>query len=70
MLTPRQTNRNAAWYSTLGVVTIFGSLLAYGLGHIQSDVLHSYQVSDGQLPATLMAHAEALNRSSSSSAAF
>ena len=39
-----QTNRNAAWYSMLGVVTIFGSLLSYGLGHIQSDVLYSYQV--------------------------
>ena len=39
-----QTNRNAAWYSMLGVVTIFGSLLSYGLGHIQSDVLYSWQV--------------------------
>lgn len=28
----------------LGVVTILGSLLAYGLGHIQSDVLFPYQI--------------------------
>ncbi|KAF1960865.1 allantoate permease-like protein [Byssothecium circinans] len=39
-----QTNRNAFWYSTLGLVNIFGSLLSYGLGHIKSDVLHSYQI--------------------------
>ncbi|KAK0908338.1 hypothetical protein LTS16_014886 [Friedmanniomyces endolithicus] len=39
-----QTNRNAAWYSMLGVVNILGSLLTYGLGHIQSKVLHSYQI--------------------------
>ncbi|TKA62601.1 hypothetical protein B0A55_11105 [Friedmanniomyces simplex] len=39
-----QTNRNAAWYSMLGVVNIFGSLLSYGLAHIQSKVLHSYQI--------------------------
>ncbi|KAK4508681.1 hypothetical protein PRZ48_002420 [Zasmidium cellare] len=29
-----QTNRNAAWYSMLGIVNIFGSLLSYGLAHI------------------------------------
>ncbi|KAF4303267.1 Major facilitator superfamily [Botryosphaeria dothidea] len=39
-----QTNRNAAWYATLGVVNILGSLLSYGLGHIKSDGLHSYQI--------------------------
>jgi hypothetical protein len=39
-----QTNRNAAWYSMLGIVNILGSLLSYGLGHIQSDVLYSYQI--------------------------
>lgn len=39
-----QTNRNAAWYSMLGIVNILGSLLSYGLGHIQSDRLHSYQI--------------------------
>ena len=39
-----QTNRNAAWYAMLGVVNILGSLLTYGLGHIQSDRLHSYQI--------------------------
>jgi hypothetical protein len=39
-----QTNRNAAWYSMLGIVNILGSLLSYGLGHIQSDLLHSYQI--------------------------
>ncbi|OAL48502.1 allantoate permease-like protein [Pyrenochaeta sp. DS3sAY3a] len=39
-----QTNRNAAWYAMLGIVNILGSLLSYGLGHIQSNVLHSYQI--------------------------
>ncbi|KAL8343633.1 hypothetical protein RB601_004239 [Gaeumannomyces tritici] len=39
-----QTKRNAAWYATLGVVNILGSLLTYGLGHIDSDKLHSYQI--------------------------
>ncbi|KAF2637592.1 allantoate permease-like protein [Massarina eburnea CBS 473.64] len=39
-----QTNRNAFWYSTLGLVNIFGSLLTYGLGHINSPTLHSYQI--------------------------
>ncbi|KAF2194413.1 MFS general substrate transporter [Zopfia rhizophila CBS 207.26] len=39
-----QTNRNAAWYAMLGVVNILGSLLTYGLGHIDSPHLHSYQV--------------------------
>jgi hypothetical protein len=39
-----QTNRNAAWYSMLGIVNILGSLLSYGLGHIKSDRLHEYQI--------------------------
>lgn len=39
-----QTNRNAAWYSMLGIVNILGSLLSYGLGHIHSERLHSYQI--------------------------
>jgi MFS family permease len=39
-----QTNRNAAWYSMLGIVNILGSLLTYGLGHIHSKVLFPYQV--------------------------
>ncbi|KAH7379429.1 major facilitator superfamily domain-containing protein [Phaeosphaeria sp. MPI-PUGE-AT-0046c] len=39
-----QTNRNAAWYSMLGIVNILGSLLSYGLGHIKSNLLHSYQI--------------------------
>ncbi|KAK5133135.1 hypothetical protein LTR08_008159 [Meristemomyces frigidus] len=39
-----QTLRNAAWYSMLGVVNILGSLLTFGLGHIESDVLDSYQI--------------------------
>ncbi|CAG9938731.1 unnamed protein product [Clonostachys rosea f. rosea IK726] len=38
-----QTTRNAAWYSTLGIVNMLGSLLAYGLGHIQSS-LRPYQI--------------------------
>ncbi|KAH7558678.1 major facilitator superfamily domain-containing protein [Bipolaris maydis] len=39
-----QTNRNAAWYAMLGIVNILGSLLCYGLGHIDSSILHSYQI--------------------------
>ena len=39
-----QTVRNAFWYAMLGVVGMFGSLLTYGLGHINSDTLHSYQI--------------------------
>lgn len=39
-----QTNRNAAWYAMLGIVNILGSLLSYGLGHINSERLHSYQI--------------------------
>ncbi|SPN96635.1 related to permease of the major facilitator superfamily [Cephalotrichum gorgonifer] len=38
-----QTVRNACWYSMLGVVNMLGSLLAYGLGHVNS-TLHPYQV--------------------------
>jgi len=39
-----QTNRNAAWYSMLGVVNIFGSLLTFGLAHIQSNTLRPFQI--------------------------
>lgn len=39
-----QTNRNAAWYAMLGIVNILGSLLSYGLGHIDSHLLYSYQI--------------------------
>lgn len=39
-----QTKRNAAWYAMLGIVNIVGSLLTYGLGHIQTEALHSYQI--------------------------
>ncbi|KDR78707.1 hypothetical protein GALMADRAFT_63756 [Galerina marginata CBS 339.88] len=36
--------RLAIWYSTAGWINIFGSLVIYGLGHIQSRVLHTYQI--------------------------
>ncbi|KAH3903711.1 hypothetical protein HBI56_233820 [Parastagonospora nodorum] len=39
-----QTNRNAAWYAMLGIVNIIGSLLCFGLGHIKSNILYSYQI--------------------------
>ncbi|KAH7011239.1 allantoate permease [Ilyonectria destructans] len=39
-----QTLRNSFWYAQLGVVNILGSLLSYGLGHVNSSVLHPYQV--------------------------
>lgn len=56
-----QTNRNAAWYAMNGITNMVrsqpayrrsiltglqvGSLLSWGLGHINSDKLYSYQVS-------------------------
>ncbi|RDL31822.1 Uncharacterized protein BP5553_09224 [Venustampulla echinocandica] len=39
-----QTNRNASWYAMNGATNILGSLLAYGLGHISSGSLRSYQI--------------------------
>ncbi|EJT99728.1 MFS transporter [Dacryopinax primogenitus] len=39
-----QPMRVAAFYGTNGFSTIIGSALAFGLGHIQSSVLHSYQI--------------------------
>lgn len=39
-----QPIRVAAWYSTNGAATIFASALSYGLGHIHSDVMHSWQM--------------------------
>ncbi|KAH8657180.1 MFS transporter [Tricladium varicosporioides] len=39
-----QTNRNASWYAMNGVTNMVGSLLAWGLGHIHSTALHSYQI--------------------------
>ena len=41
-----QTNRVAAWYSMVGIVNMLGSLLAYGLAHIESHTLRPYQVWD------------------------
>jgi MFS family permease len=39
-----QPIRVAAWYSTNGAATIIGSALSFGLGHIPSHVLHSWQM--------------------------
>ncbi|PMD38589.1 MFS general substrate transporter [Hyaloscypha variabilis F] len=39
-----QTYRNASWYAMNGVTNMVGSLLAYGLAHIHSDKLYSYQI--------------------------
>jgi MFS family permease len=39
-----QTLRNSFWYASLGAVNILGSLLAYGLGHIKSPHLYTYQI--------------------------
>lgn len=36
--------RTCNWYAMNGLSTIIGSAIAYGLGHIRSDVLHSYQI--------------------------
>ncbi|KAL3492044.1 major facilitator superfamily domain-containing protein [Aspergillus germanicus] len=38
-----QTGRAAAWNAMNGVTAIVGSLFTYGLGHIKSDTLYSYQ---------------------------
>ncbi|GLA47048.1 hypothetical protein AnigIFM63604_000912 [Aspergillus niger] len=40
-----QTLRTAIWNAMNGVTFIVGSLFTYGLGHIYSDNLYSYQVS-------------------------
>lgn len=39
-----QPLRVAAWYGTNGLATIFLAALSYGLGHIKSDTLHSWQI--------------------------
>ncbi|KAM0788138.1 hypothetical protein ACM66B_001303 [Microbotryomycetes sp. NB124-2] len=39
-----QPLRVACWYGTNGLATIIGSALCYGLGHINSTVLASYQI--------------------------
>ncbi len=39
-----QPLRVAAWYGTNGIATIVASALSYGLGHIQSPLLESWQM--------------------------
>ncbi|KAK4688417.1 MFS transporter, ACS family, allantoate permease, partial [Tremellales sp. Uapishka_1] len=39
-----QVFRTNIWYSMNGIAAILGSLLAWGLGHAHSNVLHSYQL--------------------------
>jgi MFS family permease len=39
-----QPMRVVAWYSTNGIGTIAASALSYGLGHIPSDTLKSWQM--------------------------
>lgn len=39
-----QPIRVAAWYGTNGLATIAAAALSYGLGHIKSDSLHSWQI--------------------------
>lgn len=39
-----QGYRMAVWYSTYGLVNVFGSLIMFGLGHIRSNELHTYQI--------------------------
>lgn len=39
-----QTLRNSYWNAMNGVTFIVGSLFTYGLGHINSDTLYSYQI--------------------------
>lgn len=40
-----QTNRTAYWNAMNGFTFVFGSLSTYGLGHIVTNKLYSYQVS-------------------------
>jgi MFS family permease len=39
-----QTVRTSYWYAMNGATFMFGSLITYGLGHITTSSLHSYQV--------------------------
>ena len=39
-----QTLRNSYWNAMNGVTAIVGSLFTYGLGNINSDVMHHYQI--------------------------
>lgn len=39
-----QPLRVAAWYGTNGLATMLGSALSYGLGHIPSSSVHSWQI--------------------------
>ncbi|KAF9892753.1 hypothetical protein FE257_001155 [Aspergillus nanangensis] len=39
-----QPVRLGSWYAMNGVVNMFGSLITYGLGHIQSSVFKPYQI--------------------------
>ncbi|KAK5702344.1 hypothetical protein LTS12_028355, partial [Elasticomyces elasticus] len=39
-----QPGRLGSWYAMNGVVNMFGSLIAWGIGHIQSDIFASYQI--------------------------
>lgn len=41
-----QPLRVAAWYGTNGAATIVASALSYGLGHIPSETLKSWQMYD------------------------
>jgi MFS family permease len=39
-----QPVRVAAWYGTNGLATIAAAILSFGLGHIQSEKIHSWQM--------------------------
>ncbi|KAJ7782319.1 MFS general substrate transporter [Mycena maculata] len=39
-----QTQRTSLWYSMNGLTTVVGSILSFGLGHIKSSTLESYQI--------------------------
>jgi MFS family permease len=39
-----QPIRVAAWYGTNGIATIVAAAVSYGLGHIKSEALHSWQI--------------------------
>ncbi|OJJ36668.1 hypothetical protein ASPWEDRAFT_38276 [Aspergillus wentii DTO 134E9] len=39
-----QPVRLGSWYAMNGVVNMFGSLITYGIGHIQSSIFEAYQI--------------------------
>ena len=61
-----QPIRVAAWYGTNGLATIIAAALSYGLGHIKSEALYSWQMYALVPGFSFSTHADHLLASSSS----